>query len=235
LGWRSAARRPRREPGDEPFASEIIAAVLGLLAFLLAFTFSLASDRYQARQDLASREVQAIRMAYVSATLLDETDQSQLRGTLRRYIGIRAAPIRTQAELDGMLARSSEVHRELTRIAAHVGHTIEATGIRAYVAQQLDDLVGLTYARLEIGERTRTPTAVIVTLFIVVAVAMFTIGWHAGERGLRRRHAAWALAVSFGAVMALISLLDRPANLVVRENQRLMVELQAWMDAQPAP
>ena len=65
-------QRRRRKPDHEAEASlgAIISATLGLLAFMLAFTFGIAAERFQTRRQLLLEEVNAIGTTYLRAGLL---------------------------------------------------------------------------------------------------------------------------------------------------------------------
>jgi hypothetical protein len=109
------------------------------------------------------------------------------------------------------------------------------TDVHALVVSNLDEMMGLHHRRVAVGMRSRTPSSVIFTLCLVMAVAMFTVGWNAGEHATRRYATMGAFAIGFSVVIVLISALDRPKNRLVTENRQVMEELRAWMDAQPSP
>src|SRR3954471_5439291 len=69
---RRAARRSADE--KESPAAAMGGAVLGLVAFILAFTFGIASTRYDTRKQLVRDEANAIRTAYMRAEFLQEAD-----------------------------------------------------------------------------------------------------------------------------------------------------------------
>ena len=50
----------------------VVATAFGLLAFMLAFTFQIATNRYDARKELLLDEVTNIRTTYLRAGLLQE-------------------------------------------------------------------------------------------------------------------------------------------------------------------
>ena len=70
-------RNNRRNAAPERGASDglegyIVSAVLGLLALLMGFTFSLAVDRFEIRRSLVLAEANAIGTSYLQAQLLEE-------------------------------------------------------------------------------------------------------------------------------------------------------------------
>ena len=69
LGHRVGRVRFRRaEHEKEPTVGGIVAAELGLLAFLLAFTFGLAASRFEARRDTLLDEANAVLPEKIAST-----------------------------------------------------------------------------------------------------------------------------------------------------------------------
>ena len=64
-------------------------AALGLLAFILAFSFGMAGSIHKARKELVIEEVNAIGTAYLRAQLIPEPASSELQGLLREYVDVR--------------------------------------------------------------------------------------------------------------------------------------------------
>jgi len=75
---------------DAPVGS-VVGASLGLLAFMLAFTFQIVDNRYNERKKLLLDEVTTIRTTYLRAGLIPEPYKSGTRKLLIEYIDLRAA------------------------------------------------------------------------------------------------------------------------------------------------
>src|SRR6187549_2652216 len=84
----TAAHRRSEEEKESP-VSAIAGSILGLLAFMLAFTFGIVSNRYDNRKELVREEANAIRTAYARSAFLPETDHSRATGLLRHYLDLR--------------------------------------------------------------------------------------------------------------------------------------------------
>lgn len=67
----------------------IQASVLGILALLLGFTFSLSLQRYDRRSDAVVDEANAIRATYLRAQLIAGPFQEEVRALLRDYLDLR--------------------------------------------------------------------------------------------------------------------------------------------------
>ena len=58
--------------------SYLVGSMLGFLALLMAFSFSMALDRYEERRHLVIQEANAIGTAYLRTQLLDEPHRGRL-------------------------------------------------------------------------------------------------------------------------------------------------------------
>ena len=83
----------RRRMGETESESHdhLLSAVLGLLALLLGFTFSLALNRYETRRDLVMQEANAIGTTWLRAQLLESPNKTAMSGLLRSYLDARLA------------------------------------------------------------------------------------------------------------------------------------------------
>src|SRR4051794_34200684 len=75
-----------KRPEDGQSVSVAVGAVLGLLAFMLAFTFNTAASRFQDRRDVLIEDTTAIETTYLRADLLAEPERSDVRRLLREYV-----------------------------------------------------------------------------------------------------------------------------------------------------
>ena len=92
LGYRIGGRDIQRGGSLNPRgASAIEGAVFALLGLLLAFSFSGAAARFEARRHLIANEVNAISTAWLRLDLLPVDAQRQLRSLFRDYTELRAA------------------------------------------------------------------------------------------------------------------------------------------------
>jgi hypothetical protein len=101
LGYAGQSRLQRRAgAGIEPPSggAHLLSAVLGLLALLLGFSFSMAMDRYETRRQLVIQEANALGTTWLRVQLLDEPDRAAMSGLLRRYVDARLAWSNSTAE-----------------------------------------------------------------------------------------------------------------------------------------
>src|SRR5437868_3041517 len=73
VGFRIGAWRERRNPEEkEGPTGTLVGALLGLMAFLLALTMSMAGDRFDTRRGLVQQEANSIRSTYLRAGYLPQ-------------------------------------------------------------------------------------------------------------------------------------------------------------------
>src|ERR1700752_1969178 len=100
-------RRSRREDEKEAPLGTMVGATLGLLAFILAFTFGLAASRFDNRRQLVLDEANAIGTTYLRAGMLPEHGQ-QFRDLLRAYVAARLDALQPGKLVEG-IHRSEEI------------------------------------------------------------------------------------------------------------------------------
>src|SRR5215831_20392927 len=108
IGRRIGIRR--RERGLESTGDAYVVAdgaVFGLMGLIVAFTFSGAGARFDARRQLMGQEANAIGTAYLRLDLLPPATQPELREDFRNYADARLATYKNLA-LDPATAKAEE-------------------------------------------------------------------------------------------------------------------------------
>src|SRR5215204_3406329 len=101
------AHRKSEDEKESP-VSAIAGSVLALLAFVLAFTFGIVSNRYDARRELVRDQAVAIRTAYSRSDFLPEPSRNQAKGLFNDYIAL-IVEAGKPGHLSGNLVLISEV------------------------------------------------------------------------------------------------------------------------------
>jgi hypothetical protein len=225
-GYRLGTYRRRcSEQEDRPPVGEMVAATLALLAFLLAFTFSLAASRFDVRRGLVVEEANAIGTTYLRAAMLPEPRRSEVRGLLREYVDVRLEAVEP-GKLGRSIARSQELHARLWDHAAAAGRENPASIVVGLFIGSLNEVIDLHTKRLMLGAGNRIPGAIWMALYFVTIIGTAVMGYHTGLAGSGRSLAMLALVLSFSAVMALIADLDRPQEGILRVSQEAMSHLR---------
>jgi hypothetical protein len=233
-GYRLGRWRHAHPPDEkEGPVGAMVGSVLGLLAFMLGFTFGLAAARFDARRQVVLDEANAIGTTYLRARLLPEPQRTEVVQLLRELVDVRL-PAGQYSDSDQVVAqavtRSEELHERLWARAAAVAEKTP-TPITAHFIQSLNEVIDLHAKRVMLGLRSRIPLSIWIGLFGVAILGMASTGYQVGLAGTRRSPAAIAFVLAFAAVLLLVADLDRPGEGLLRTSQEAMVDLQRSMRA----
>ena len=229
--------RRRRQPDHEAESSlgTIIGATLGLLAFMLAFTFGIAAGRLQTRMQLLLDEVNAIGTTYLRAGLLLEPHRSEIQKLLREYVDIRAnlakeSILQQTKKLQEALSHSETLHDQMWSHAVAMAGADRNSEIDALFISSLNEMIDLHNSRVTVVQY-RIPMAIWYALYLITTLSMVAVGYQAGLSGKSSLKAGIVLALTFSVVILLIADLDRATG-SLRVGQQPMFELQKKLQIQ---
>src|SRR5829696_6880854 len=114
-GFRLGVWWQAREPGEQEGPTDmLVGSLLGLMAFVLAITLGLATDRYDARRGLVVDEANALTTAYQRADYLPAAEAAQLKALLRAYVPLRI--VTDPAAVPASIATSAALARQMWTI-----------------------------------------------------------------------------------------------------------------------
>lgn len=208
----------------------IMGASLGLVAFMLAFSFSMAQNHYEKRVEAYFLEISAIDSAYRGADLLEPHQTALARELLidfgkLRLDTARAARQGSFGEVIEMVRESERMHDALWAIADAAISDPDAKSDSSIFGQAILAMINAHDARLQATLFNRISPVIWIVLMMMAALSMMTMGYQAGLTGTRSSLASWTLAITFSVVMALVTDLDRPNMTLFHLNQDLLVEL----------
>ena len=204
LGRWLGRRRRRLEPdaGDGGVGT-VEGAVFALLGLLLAFTFSGAASRFDARRDLITQETNAIGTAYLRLDLLPADHQPALRRAFADYVATR---LKTPEHWRWEAQRETAEHQQRiwklvnAALAAHQGPPIVGS-----VLDPVNEMIDITTTRW-MAVRTHPPLVVFIML-IVTALASGLLAGYAMSTAPRRRP-LHSLVMTFVVVAAVHVTID---------------------------
>jgi hypothetical protein len=213
------------ESGHEQVGS-VVGAVFALLAFLLAFTFQIATNRFDARKELLLEEVTNIRTTWLRAGLLQEPIRSDTRELLVEYVDLRIELAKDISKLPGLMARSQEILDTLWNYTEILAGQDRSSEVYALYTSSVNDMVDNYNHRITMTLEYRIPAAILWILFIMTTFSMIALGYQLGISGKGSFKLNLLLAFVFALVMFLILALDHPETGVVKLNQKPMQTLQ---------
>ena len=203
-----------------------VTASFGLLAFMLAFTFQIAANRFDARKQLLNEEVKNIRTAYLRAGLIPEPYNSNTKKYLVEYVDIRVEIIRDASKVNHALSRSQFILDSLWAYTEALARQDRSSEVYSLYTTAINDLVDVYNERIIIVLIYRIPVAIMWTLSIIVILSMLALGYQFGVSGKGSIGLNLLLSVLFSVVMFLIFILDRPETGLLKVNQKPMISLQ---------
>src|SRR5688572_12266273 len=122
IGQRYGVYRAKKTPEtDSGPVGTIVSAALGLLAFLLAFTFQIAVNRYTDRKEMLIDEVTTIRTAYLRSGLVPEPFRTETRKSLIEYTDLRVELAKEISKLDKTMVRTEEILDTVWNYSERIG------------------------------------------------------------------------------------------------------------------
>jgi hypothetical protein len=221
-------KKTESEGGQEGY---IVSAVLGLLALLMGFTFSLAVDRFDARRQLVLEEANAIGTAYLRAQLLSEPHRSRMSTLLVRYTDNRIALAKaTPGQTKALLAVNDALLTDIWAATSAAFETIKGLDFSSTYLDSVNALIDLDASR-KTARLARVPAEVFAVLFVYLVVTAGVLGYVL--KGVRGRLAAAFLLALLTLSLLLILDIDRPVLGGIGESQRPMEELRKTLGSQP--
>ena len=215
LGFFSA-RRTATTAAESTAFGVVQTTAFTLLSLLLAFSFSLALSRYDARRELVTKEANAIGTAILRADLLYPEAGTQERALLKDYLNERMTYLSSSSEAEQTAAetRGAELQRRMWSIAAsEVQRGRRSTATPLFVSA-LNDVIDISLMQ-RAAQRAHVPDLIVYILIVLVLIAgtLFGTTWKTWRSTLL---AAIALAVMFGAVFGAVIDLDQPQTGTIR-------------------
>ncbi len=227
IGYRHGVQRGKKTPElTETPIGTLVAAALGLLGFMLAFAFQIASNRFDKRKELLLEEVTNIRTAYLRAGLLPEPYRSGTQKSMIEYIDLRAIKVESQAELTQLMNRSQQILDTCWNYAEQLAAQDRSSEVYALYTSTINDLIDNYNQRITVALEYRIPLPVYVVLFIITFLTMVAFGYHYGLHGKGGLRISAILAIIFAVVIFLVLILDHPEMGIIKVNQKSVLKLQ---------
>lgn len=201
IGWRIGARRAAKGGSGSGGLGTVDAAVFGLLGLLIAFTFSGAAARFDARRHLIVEEANDIGTAYLRLDLLPASTQPALRESFRRYLDSRLAVYRKLPDVAAArreLAESARLQQEIWTETVSACRAADSPAVASLVLSALNAMIDITTTRTHAAQM-HPPTSIFAMLFGLSLAGGLLVGYALGANNTR----SWLHRCAFAAIMAL--------------------------------
>lgn len=238
VGYRFGVRHA--SSADEQLRQQhgaVQAAVLALLGLILALSFSMAQDRYEARRVAVVEEANAIATAWSRADALPEAGRAETKRLLRAYVDARLAFYdagEDEAALAAAVATSEELQRAMwTRAMAEALAAPDSVPV-SLLLEALNTLVDDHEVRVA-ALRAHVPLEVIALLVVLGAAGLASVGYTYGLVRRRAFHAVALLALLVAATLHVVLDLDRPRGGLIGVSQWSIRALRDTIEAGAPP
>lgn len=198
-GW----RRGDRLKADTPGANSLNGAVFALLGLFIAFSFSGAAARYDARRQLIIAEINSVSTVAARIALAPPAVQPDLRATLNRYVKARIAtdqPVKRIEDFVGLLRQANAVQAELWTQAVAAGKRPDAASTVNFMLLPAVNALGDASSNLSYTSLIHPPPIIHYLLVILAWTAAFLAGI-----GLSTHHQrSWVHAINFAAIVSAV-------------------------------
>jgi hypothetical protein len=236
LGYRVGRRsHGSADSSSRAQVKSIQASLLGILALLLGFTFSLALQRFDSRSAAVVHEANAIGTAWLRAKLLPAPLRGKTADLLRQYLDLRVVAggvsLDHHAERDELLARSNALVAALWEEAAAAAVVEPNPVTTGLYVQSLNDLID-AYGVRDAALNRHVPEVVLRLLYGTFLMAGTILGYASGVAGHRAPAVTYILVGLIVLLVFNIIDLDRPRRGLIEVSQRSMLDLQTTIRAE---
>jgi len=230
-GFKFSSRQKNRNTSDG--FGPVEGALLGLLALLLAFTFSMSASRYDTRRQVLIEEANIIGTAILRADLYPATERSSFRADFKEYLETRIAyyeagfdPEKVEANLERSAIISAKIWDRAAVLAQNRDNLIPSNQMVPALNEMIDIVTTRNAAR-----HATVPDSILWMLFVLCLVSSFLVGYNRNEIA-----ASWVVIIVFALMISasifIILDLDRPSQglITLEEANKNIISLRSMFE-----
>ena len=190
-------------------------SLLGLLALLLSFTFSMSSARYDRRVNIIIEEANDIGTAVLRADLYPDSIRQAFRKDFKAYLETRIAFFSSKADMPAIIKSLKDgqaLQASLWERASSLGRDKENLHRTAQMIPALNAMFDIATTRTA-ATVDKVPEVIYYLLFLISLTAALMVGYSSGVKP------DWTMVLSFSLMISmtvyLIIDLDRPRRGVI--------------------
>ena len=206
----------------------VLSATLTLLGLLIAFTFSMAINRYDERKAYEEAEANAIGTEYLRADLLPELDANRVRVLLKAYVEQRVLfyTTRDRARLDAIGSDTSKIQDSLWSSVRPRPET-PITPVTGLVIAGMNDVLN-SQGYTQASWWNRIPRAAWILMGTIATLCNLLIGVRASQLKTRRG-LLLILPLILSVAFLLIADIDSPRGGYIHVRPQNLLALSATM------
>jgi prepilin signal peptidase PulO-like enzyme (type II secretory pathway) len=207
-------------------------SLLGLLALLLSFTFSLSASKSDSRREVIVEEANDISTAISRCDLYPDSIRKELQLLFGDYVDARIAYYDAgvdEAKLNNSLQKTNEYYSKIWKRVMILSQDKENVLRSQQMVPALNAMSDIVTTR-DSGRNAHVPESILWMLFMLTLAGSFVMGY-----GSNNKRYNWVIVGSF-ALMTVMTIylildLDRPRRGIINMDatQQKIVELKAML------
>jgi hypothetical protein len=203
-------------------------ALLALLGLILAFTFSMASARFDTRRQLVIEEANNIGTAVLRTDIYPDSMRTLLRTNMKAYVEERIAFYQSGMNIKETVRhyiKADSIGKKIWSITANYAKKDNITTRTSELIPALNAMIDITTTRRAAGEAT-IPDSIMYFLFLLCVCSAFLLGYD------NKKTIDWVILIGFTIMLTItvftIIDLDRPRSGLINMDgpNEKMVELR---------
>jgi hypothetical protein len=201
LGFRYKKRQIRKNPEQvQDGIGSIEGSILGIMSFIMGFTFSMAVIKFESRRHLIVEEANYITTAIFRCDMYPDSIRNPLRADFAAYVEARIAYFSVGEDEDKINLEIKKAEEIWARIWKRVTYYSNFPDFRIRSQQMipvLNDVIDIVNTR-DATRVSTVPLFIMWTLLLLVLIAAFLLG--SDYKGHKRK---LTLVIGYAMVMAL--------------------------------
>lgn len=200
-----------------------LTASLGLLAFLIGFTFSMTLQRYDTKRQLVVKEANALGTTWLRTDLLAADDRQRVQAILREYVDQRIVYGESHNETDEDAAYAQTLRQQdaLWKAVIQAVAPDQDSEFGSLMISTTNESIDLAAER-KAARKAHTPPRILRILAIYALVAAGIVGFQKS----RHRISTTLFFALLSLAVVLIYDMDRPTTGMINISQQPMLDLK---------
>lgn len=219
-----------KKPDDVPESlGTLEGSLLGLMALMIAFTFNMATAKFESRRSTVVEEANTIETTLLRTDLYPDSLRKGYMPEFTEYINARheyyLAADRPK-KLEAALSKSREIAGRIWKRTMDNSRIVENRLVTQPVIQELNKMIDLISKR-EGLRQAKVPPLIIYMLFLLTFVSAFISGY---SHKVRKRNMVMTLAFAVMTTLTLYLIIemDRPQRgfITIEEAEQKILEIK---------
>src|SRR6187399_1684382 len=230
LGFKFKKRQLEKYPGRVPEnLGSVEGSMLGAMALLLGFTFSIAISKFETRRQITVDESNEISTALLRSDMYPDSVRNPLRADFKEYIETRITYYAVgddEKKIKQELIKAGEISDRIWKRVAFQAQNPNNIAITAQMIPAVNDMIDIVTTR-DAGRISRVPRLVLLVLLGLVLISSFVLGSdYNGKK--RNKILIFSYAIAMTLTLDLITELDRPREGLINLNavEQKMIDLR---------